>query len=111
VNTNAAVEKRNKPAVTWEQLMMADEAGIRLEIVDGVPLWEPAPALRHHDLVDRIRETIQPNVSGEESGYQCRNYAGVYLQFQDGSIKRPESASSAASRTSSTKASRSYRKR
>lgn len=90
VTTIAAVETRNKPVIPWEQLMMAEEAGFKLEIVDGVPLWEPAPVLRHQDLVDRIREGIHPNASGNEDGCRCRNYSDVYLRFPDGSIKRPD---------------------
>ena len=90
MTTIAAVETRNKPVVTWEQLMRADEAGFRLEIVDGVPLWEPAPALRHQDLVDRILYSIEPISTGAMDGCRCRNYADVYLRFPDGSIKRPD---------------------
>lgn len=90
--TATAVETRTPPAVTWEQLMQADEAGIRLEIVDGVPLWEPAPALRHQDLVYRIQESItaaRTDLPGTSS-CGCHHYSDVYVRFPDGSIKRPD---------------------
>ena len=46
-------------------LERADEAGVRLEIVGGLPLWEAAPSRRHQQAVDRIRATIETSSSAE----------------------------------------------
>ncbi len=41
-------------------LERADKAGVRLEIVGGLPLWEASPSRRHQQAVDHIRASIQP---------------------------------------------------
>ena len=41
------------------KFLRADELGIRLEIVAGLPIWEPHPLYRHQKAIDRIRATIQ----------------------------------------------------
>lgn len=46
--------------VEMQTLLRADELGIRLEIVRGLPLWEAQPVVRHQRAIDRIRSTIQP---------------------------------------------------
>ena len=33
---------------------IADEAGVRLEIIDGLPTWEALPNLTHQEAVDRF---------------------------------------------------------
>jgi Uma2 family endonuclease len=92
MTTVAAVETRNRPVVSWELLMLADEAGLRLEIVDGVPLWEPAPAVRHQSLSFQIQTSIEPvsQPSSDMATCGCHHYADVYVRFPDGSIKRPD---------------------
>ena len=67
----------------------ADQAGVRLEIVGGVPLWEASPAIKHQEAVDRIRATIKPSMP-PDSGCGCFHYADIYIQFPDGSLKRPD---------------------
>ena len=61
----------------------AEELGIRLEIVRGLPIWEAAPAYRHQKEVDRIRASIH-----RRPGAQCAcvHASDVYVQFPDGSI-------------------------
>ena len=74
-------------------LLQADELGIRLEIVGGLPIWEAKPLLKHQRAVDRIRATIQraPLSSGDQ-GCSCLHYADIYIVFPDGSLKRPDIA-------------------
>jgi Uma2 family endonuclease len=72
--------------------VQANELGIRLEIVGGLPLWEFSPARRHQQAVDRIRASIAPIVSVAESGCSCLHLADVYVSFPDGSLKRPDIA-------------------
>jgi Uma2 family endonuclease len=68
----------------------ADEAGIRLEIVGGLPIWEPSPNYKHQKAVDRIRATIVPTSEATGRGCACVHVADVYVRFADGSIKRPD---------------------
>lgn len=75
------------------KFLRANELGIRLEIVGGLPIWEPHPVYKHQKAVDRIRATIarQP-IAGDESASACRciHAADVYISFPDGSLKRPD---------------------
>ena len=56
-----AVEPMKRPTLD-RRLVQANELGIRLEIVGGLPLWEFSPARRHQQAVDRIRASIAPIV-------------------------------------------------
>lgn len=66
--------------------LRADELGIRLEIVRGLPTWEAAPAYRHQRAIDEVRSTIR-SLRGH---CRCVHVADVYVRFPDGSIKRPD---------------------
>jgi Uma2 family endonuclease len=72
--------------------LQANEVGIRLEMVSGLPLWEPQPVLKHQLEVDRIRQSIQAIAQGEQhpSPCACFHVADVYINFPDGSLKRPD---------------------
>lgn len=72
-----------------QTFIRADELGIRLEMVGGLPIWEAQPVLRHQRAVDRIRATLE--VTGN-NGHRCGciHVADVYIQFPDGSLKRPD---------------------
>jgi hypothetical protein len=72
-------------------LERADAAGVRLELVGGLPLWEVSPSRRHQQAVDQIRASL--HVSSEaEGGCACWHIAAVYVRFADGSLKRPDIA-------------------
>ncbi len=74
-------------------LMQADEAGIRLEIVGGLPLWEAHPVPIHQMAIDRIRRSIKRRrrrSSGSAKGCACIHLSDVYVRFPDGSLKRPD---------------------
>jgi Uma2 family endonuclease len=71
------------------KFLRAEELGVRLEIVRGLPIWEAHPSPRHQRSVDRIRATIR----GPESPSipcECVHLADVYVSFPDGSLKRPD---------------------
>ncbi len=75
------------------KFLRADELGIRLEIVAGLPIWEPHPLYRHQKAIDRIRATIQQGTSlRQHSECQCVHISDVYVNFPDGSLKRPDIA-------------------
>jgi len=67
--------------------LRADEIGIRLEIIGGLPMWESHPPHRHQKAVDRIRATIDQLPQSA-----CIHVADVYISFPDGSVKRPDIA-------------------
>lgn len=67
-------------------LLRAEELGIRLEIVEGLPVWEASPLIRHQIAIDRIRESIKK--TGESC--DCFHVSDIYIQFPDGSLKRPD---------------------
>lgn len=69
------------------KLLRAEQLGVRLEIVAGLPIWEASPIYKHQKAVDRIRATIQ---SKDESLCACVHVADVYINFPDGSLKRPD---------------------
>jgi len=79
--------------VDW-RLLQADELGIRLEIVGGLPLWEPSPVWKHQKAIDRIRASIEklPQSSDPDEGCACIHISDVYVSFPDGSLKRPDIA-------------------
>lgn len=75
------------------KFLRAEELGVRLEIVQGLPIWEPYPVYKHQKAVDRIRATIRrADAVGAASGAPCLcvHAADVYVSFPDGSLKRPD---------------------
>jgi Uma2 family endonuclease len=66
----------------------ADELGIRLEVVNGLPIWEAQPLYRHQKHVERIAGTIQPPATGD-GPCECVHVLDVYVQFANG-LKRPD---------------------
>lgn len=71
------------------KFLRAEELGIRLEIVSGLPIWEAHPVWKHQKAIDRIRATI---TSRPGSPCGCVHASDVYVQFRDGSLKRPDIA-------------------
>jgi len=71
------------------RLLRADELGIKLEIVNGLPVWEASPVIRHQTAVDRIRESIK-HLETDDKFCDCFHIADIYIQFPDGSLKRPD---------------------
>jgi Uma2 family endonuclease len=67
---------------------MAAEIGVRLEIINGVPVWEMMPAARHQQESFRIQSSIEKT----SPDCACVHYADVLVQFADSSYKRPDIA-------------------
>lgn len=72
------------------RFLTADELGVRLEIVEGLPIWEAQPLYKHQRAVDRIRATIERASPTNGTGCGCIHVADVYIAFPDGSLKRPD---------------------
>lgn len=71
------------------KFLKAEDLGIRLEIVNDLPIWESSPTYAHQKAVDRIRESIK-SAPNNTTNCLCVHIADVYVQFPDGSIKRPD---------------------
>lgn len=76
--------------VTFEELVeIADQAGIKLEITDGIPTWEAFPGMRHQKTIFRIQISLE-RLPGADCG--CFQVSDAYIKFPDGSLKRPDLA-------------------
>ena len=67
----------------------ADDVGIRLEVIDGLAVWEMSPNLTHQKAIDRIRRNIADNGKAPLE-CACLHYADLHIKFPDGSDKRPD---------------------
>ncbi len=47
----------------FSQMLRADELGIRLEMVGGLPIWEAPPVYRHQKHVERIAASIRASAA------------------------------------------------
>jgi Uma2 family endonuclease len=74
------------------RFLRAEELGIRLEVVAGLPIWEAHPVWRHQKAIDRIRATIRVTKRADNAGCGCVHVSDVYVQFVDNSLKRPDIA-------------------
>jgi len=73
--------------MSLDRLLRADELGIRLEIVNGLAIWEAQPLYRHQKHVERIAQGIRR--ADPEAGCACVHALDVYIQFPNG-LKRPD---------------------
>jgi Uma2 family endonuclease len=69
-------------------LMQASELGIRLEIVNGLAIWEAQPVYRHQKHIERILKSIT-KIDNDEIRCDCVHAMDVYVQFPNG-LKRPD---------------------
>jgi Uma2 family endonuclease len=68
---------------------IADNAGVRLEIIGGLPVWEALPNLTHQEAIDRIRQNLK-GPDEKNAACACLHYADLHIKFPDGSDKRPD---------------------
>ena len=70
---------------------LINDGAIRLEITGGIPTWEAFPGVRHQEMIDLIRASIEllPNST---TGCPSVHYSDVLIRFKDGSLKRPDIA-------------------
>ena len=71
------------------QLLNAEDLGIKLEVAGNLRIWEASPVIKHQLEIDRIRDSIK---KAEKDGNTCEciDIADIYVQFADGSLKRPD---------------------
>jgi hypothetical protein len=77
--------------ITDELRNIAGEAGIRLEMVGGVPVWEAQPVYRHQSAIYRIQSSIRKSGTADFA-CACVHVSDVCIRFPDGSQKRPDIA-------------------
>jgi Uma2 family endonuclease len=68
-------------------LAAAAELGIRLEMVNGMAIWEAQPVYRHQKAVERIAQSIRRGPDAKNCS--CTHALDVYVQFPAG-LKRPD---------------------
>jgi hypothetical protein len=71
------------------QLLNAEDLGIKLEVAGNLRIWEASPVIRHQLEIDRIRESIT-KIEKDGNVCECIDIADIYIQFADGSLKRPD---------------------
>ena len=79
------------PEMLRQALMDAHEQGYRLEIIDGLGVWEVMPPLRYIEAEARIERSVRPNpYAFSDCGGLV--YRDLYVRFPDGSLRRPDVA-------------------
>ena len=73
-------------------LAQADEAGFRMEIIDGLGVWEVMPSRRRHiEAEARIERSVRPDPDrGSDRG--CHSYRDLDVRFPNDSLRRPDVA-------------------
>jgi Uma2 family endonuclease len=69
----------------------AETGDVRLEVVDGLTVWEAFPSFRHQERIFDIQRSIAP-VADAGGGCGCVHAADILVRFPDGSVKRPDIA-------------------
>ena len=69
----------------------AREAGIKLEYVNGIPVWEAMPVFRHQKKVSTICASVK-SAHGDGGGCAYLAVPDLSILFPDGSMKRPDVA-------------------
>lgn len=78
------------PADLMLQLMNADEAGVKLEMVGNEFVWEFFPSSLHQGILADMEEALIRSRIENPTGCGCHFLADTYIQFPDGSVKRPD---------------------
>ena len=67
------------------------DAGVKLERVNGLTIWEAHPVVLHQETIFRIQLSIKATTQ-DAGGCGCHHYADLSMRFPDGSEKRPDIA-------------------
>ena len=81
-------ELTSESFITEAMEQAAHEAGIKLEYVSGIPVWEASPVIRHQQKSFEIQVSLMNHA--KQSGCECVSVADLTILFPDGSIKRPD---------------------
>ncbi len=69
----------------------ADAAGVKLEVHQGLPIWEFSPSPLHVMEAERISQSVKKS-ENENSNCGCFRYQDMSIRFGDGSVRRPDIA-------------------
>src|SRR5579871_6328476 len=69
----------------------AHDAGVKLEIHQGLPIWEFLPAPLHTMEAERISQSVHRS-DGAAAGCGYFRFQDMSIRFPDGSIRRPDIA-------------------
>lgn len=75
----------------WDLFCLGDEGGIRLEMVEGMPIWEASPGVRHQAIILQAAAALM-HEHKQTDGCGCHPHFDIYVRFPDGSYKRPDLA-------------------
>ncbi len=78
------------PEELLHRLMQADQFGVKLEVVQGDYSWEFFPSPLHQGVVGDIERSLWRSGIANPSGCGCFTISDAYIQFPDGSLKRPD---------------------
>jgi Uma2 family endonuclease len=76
------------PNLTIGEVEAADQAGVKLEITEGLPTWEFHPTLTHQLVAQSVIRSARP--TGRSATCGCLPVPDVLIRFPDGSLKRPD---------------------
>ena len=69
----------------------ARDAGVKLEVHEGLPIWEMMPSPRHVIQTERVARSLRREESiGSDCG--CYGLQDMAIMFPDGSLRRPDIA-------------------
>lgn len=78
-------------AAVMRAMSDADAAGVKLEVHQGLPIWEFHPSPLHVIESERISQSIKKSEVNKTS-CGCHRYQDMSIRFPDGSVRRPDIA-------------------
>ena len=72
------------------QIERAEEAGVILECMDGIPTWEAFPSPIHQQRLFDIAYRLRTEATKSEGPCGCHVYLDMYIRFGESSFKRPD---------------------
>ena len=77
------------PLLENEMERLADDSGIKLGLVSGIPIWEAFPFFQHQEKTLDIQISLRDQARRSDAS-ACISVADPTIRFPDGSIKRPD---------------------
>lgn len=83
---------QDDPKMLLCHLMWADEFGVKLKAEGFTQRWKIFPSPLHQDEVMQIYSGVRRALGSNSEGCDCYRLVDAYIQFPDGSLKRPDLA-------------------
>ena len=68
----------------------ARDVGVKLEVHQGLPIWEMMPSPRHTIQTERVARSLRRSTAGGDC--VCHGLQDMAIRFPDGSLRRPDIA-------------------